>query len=272
MHLEADRKLVIEPKESTAIYSGLIYLCRLFAIALLYLAIFTSIFSLFIILGFRSLTPGLNQNKPRAREIVSAYLRLFRRTIAALGFAKTEIQGMENLQKEPPVVIIANHPGLIDALLILSYFPNIACLGKSHLGKNYIMNFLFSSLGYVYNSSNEDIIENCAKIVEQGTNLLLFPEGTRSEFNKVGVFSRSPALIALKANSPIVPVIIKYSSPLLDKSCAWHGAARQCVNINIKIYPNFTASRPPEDFENQRDASIALTAELQQFFERHFYF
>lgn len=104
-------------------------------------------------------------------------------------------------------LIIANHPSLLDAFFILGICPNLCCIAKEALWKNPYTALIVRMADYIHNGT-DDFIEQAQKRLENGENILIFPEGTRNLYDDQLDFKRGAANIALLANCDIVPVVI----------------------------------------------------------------
>ena len=56
--------------------------------------------------------------------------------------------------------------------------------------------------------------------VKKGNSIIIFPEGTRSEDGTIAPFKKGSNLIAIRSNSPMVPVTIIGSSNIIKKGSA----------------------------------------------------
>ena len=78
-------------------------------------------------------------------------------------------------------LIIANHPTLIDIVLLMALLPDTKCVVKSELFSNRLMGPVVRAAGYIRNDYEPEVlIEKCRETLEAGYNLIIFPEGTRS--------------------------------------------------------------------------------------------
>src|SRR4029453_13022798 len=59
--------------------------------------------------------------------------------LAMSGSCRFDLSALDQLRGKPPVIIAPNHPGLIDALLVISRLPNIVCIMKADLRNNIFM-------------------------------------------------------------------------------------------------------------------------------------
>lgn len=79
------------------------------------------------------------------------------------------------------------------------------------------------------------------KILNDNRNIIIFPEGTRSDGVKLGKFKKGAFRLAMKTNRPIVPIIIDGTAKLLAKGDPCFKTTSQRV-VSVKmlepIYPD----------------------------------
>ena len=183
-----------------------------------------------------------------------AYLGLFER----LGGLHLEIDALDDLRDAGPMVLAPNHPGLLDALLLLSRLPRLGCILKADLLHHPLLGAGARLAGYIGNDRRHRMIRLAVQGLAEGDPLLLFPEGTRTLTPPVGAFRLSPALIARKAGVPIQTVLIETPSPFLGK----HWPIWRCPDLPIRIRIRLGRRFPPPTDVR------TCTAELQRYFEQ----
>lgn len=105
-------------------------------------------------------------------------------------------------------IIVANHPSLLDVVMLISLIPDADCIVNSYLAGKNIVHIIVSNL-YIPNSLHyEEIMEKCVTALKSGSNLIIFPEGTRSLPSGQNKFKKGAARVALTSLCPIVPVYI----------------------------------------------------------------
>ena len=114
----------------------------------------------------------------------------------------------ERLAGSGPRLVVANHPTLIDVILLLARLSQADCIVKTAARRNPFMRRIVARAGYLANDDGDALVESCADRIAQGRSVLLFPEGTRSPRGGLHRFQRGAAHIALKSGCPIVPVVI----------------------------------------------------------------
>jgi 1-acyl-sn-glycerol-3-phosphate acyltransferase len=119
-------------------------------------------------------------------------------------------------------VVVANHRGRLDALLMLSMLPSTGVVIKSDYARIPLYSSFVKHLDFV--SINPDSLESlgaasakCRQVLAKGVNLLVFPEGTRAKTGKLLAFKPFPFRIAMEADAPVVPVIIHSDLPFMAR-------------------------------------------------------
>ena len=167
---------------------------------------------------------------PRSRYrlvsgVVSRYLVLmFQRVLPVLGvYQIDEVSGLDRAQGEVPVVFVANHRGRLDGPLVLSYLQRTGVIVKSR----YARRGTLAVLAWVFDfipidaQSLDSVAAMAAKVrrlIDQGTNLLVFPEGSRSVSGRLLPFRNAAFRLAVEEGRPVVPVIVHSSAPFMSKS------------------------------------------------------
>lgn len=132
-------------------------------------------------------------------------------------------------------IIVANHPTLLDAVFLIAEFNNVCCIVKQGLWRNPLTVIVVSLAGYIPNSS-EQLVELAQKKLKAGENILIFPEGTRSQSDGEPLqFKRGAANIAIAASSPILPVLVQCSPPTLQKGEQWYRVPESQPRFSLMI-------------------------------------
>ena len=79
--------------------------------------------------------------------------------------------------------------------------------------------------GYISNENPQELLDECSQTFKKGNNLIVFPEGTRTEPNSRLKFKRGAANIALRCRVPVTTVLIKMTPATLTKGAPWYKVA-----------------------------------------------
>ena len=131
-----------------------------------------------------------------------------------------KIEGKENIPKDGGYVFASNHRCYEDPVLIsIPTRVPFAYMAKEELfKKNFAFTALIKAFGafpVVRGSGDMSVIDESIKRLNKGYNLVIFPEGTRSKDGKVGKGKTGVALIAAKAQVPVIPVGISFKGSKL---------------------------------------------------------
>lgn len=184
----------------------------------------------------------------------------FRAYLASLSLSQRcsfDLSELDALRNEEPLIIAPNHPCLLDAVMIISRLPNIACVMKSELMNNIFLGAGARLARYVPNEPIRQMVVQSTKDFKTGSHLLLFPEGTRTVQPPINALKGSIALIAQQAKVPVQTVIIETNSPYLSKG--WSLFRKPVLPISYKVRLGKRFSPP--------DNTHRFMVELEDYFE-----
>jgi 1-acyl-sn-glycerol-3-phosphate acyltransferase len=160
--------------------------------------------------------PGETGRRIGRAAIANGY-RGYWAAIRPFGFLRLHAEALDVLRDEGGLVIVANHPSLLDAMMLVARLPRSACVMKSSLMRNPFLAAGARLARYVPNDSAHAMVRSAVADLKAGGQLVMFPEGTRTTRAPVGPFHPSFALIAKHAGAPIQTVFIDTDSPYLGK-------------------------------------------------------
>jgi 1-acyl-sn-glycerol-3-phosphate acyltransferase len=159
----------------------------------------------------------------RAQAIIRASLQLYVLVLRGLGVIRVEVQGGETLAACRGVLIVANHPTLLDVVLIMALVPRACCVVKHQLWDNPFLRPVVTATGYIRNDlAPDDFLERCRAALDGGNNLIIFPEGTRSVPGRALHFQRGFAHIATLLAADLQPITITCEPITLTKGEPWY--------------------------------------------------
>lgn len=130
-------------------------------------------------------------------------------------FWPSKVTGEENIPDEGGFILCSNHVHMRDPLFLAVRLPkrHFTFLAKAELFKNPILGFLIGNKGLgaiPINRGHSDLgaIREALKTIANGHGLGIFPQGTRSRDNTPTPMLTGTALIAIRANVPVLPVYI----------------------------------------------------------------
>ena len=207
------------------------------------------------------------ERKARLARLAIHYLfRFFVRFMRFLGVLEFRIVGVEKLNRRG-LLILANHPTLIDVVFLISLVPNANCVVKSSLLSNPFTRGPMTATNYIRNDSGPGLVEDCIKSITAGNNLIVFPEGTRTPVGGLPKLQRGAANIAVRGNFDITPVVIRCEPLTLTKGLPWWRVPIRRVQFVIDVRDDLPVA--PFLAQAGGEATLAsrrLTSHLHEYF------
>lgn len=209
--------------------------------------------------------PGLflspSQNHWLGRRAIHYVTRFFFAVLELSGLVHTDFKDLDRLYHQRGIIITANHPCLMDALFVMSRLPNVVCVMKASVVGNPFFAGAASMAGFIRSDSAKQFIRQCQQSLDQGAQLLLFPEGTRTVQKPINPFQSGFSLIAKKSQAPVQTVFIQANTHFLGK----HWPALKKPEFPLKY-----SATLGECFQfDQNQDHKAFTARLASYFKNN---
>ena len=181
-------------------------------------------------------------------------------------FYPTRIIGKKNLITTK-CIWASNHMSNLDVLVIgTKVFKRFYALSKAELFKNKLFGAYLKSIGAIKvqrGTSDITAVKNCLRVLkEKNKPLLIFPTGTRnSSPEEVQELKNGVAMFALKANAPIVPMVIVRKPKLWRRNRLVIGEP-----IDISKYQGQKATK-----EVYEEINAQITKSMEAMIEKYSY-
>lgn len=192
----------------------------------------------------------------------AAFIELGRR----IGIWDFEVSGFDRLSDRGNL-IVANHPTLIDVVLLLARMPQCDCVVKREAWRNPALAGIVRAAGYVPNDDGIAMIDACVARLRAGRNLLLFPEGSRSPETGFRRFERGAAHVAIRSRMPIVPIYIDCRPPALKKGQAWYALPNSRMRFRLYAGEPIDVGDLVDETEPIRISARRVNAAILRHFE-----
>jgi 1-acyl-sn-glycerol-3-phosphate acyltransferase len=202
----------------------------------------------------------------RTRWMIHKCFGAFVRMMELLGIMRLEVEGAEKLRNCRDVLVLANHPTLIDVVVLVSLMPRASCVVKRALFRNPFLRGVVSAADYISNSEAEALIADCSADLRSGSPLLIFPEGTRGKPGEPLRFQRGAAYIALGSGKPILPVLIYCDPPTLGKTERWYQIPSRPFHVRVQVLDEL----PFEHWQLAHEAPPLAARHLTRMLEAYF--
>lgn len=206
------------------------------------------------------------KRRKAARFTVHLLFKFFVGLMGMLGIFKFTIADKKQFANLHGKLVLANHPTLIDVVVLISLIPNADCVVKAHLFSNPFMRGVIKSTGYISNDCPDGLLTDCAASLASGNNVIVFPEGTRTTPGHALKFKRGAANIALRCRAEIVSVLIHVSPSTLTKSEMWYEVAPTQAKFDLAMTRQ-QLQLPVVDTAKLTQQARSFTREMQAFFQ-----
>jgi len=211
-------RIGVSPTHSNRPWRGLARLAG--SVAFYLLLVQLAVMSLAYNLGALLLLPFLRGPKgtAAARAGIARGYRWYFACAQATGVLVIESDALDALRDEPGgLLIAANHPTMIDAMVLVSRLPRSLCIMKAELMRNVFLGAGARLARYICNDSPRGLVRQAVQSLKEGGQLVMFPEGTRTVQQPLNAFRPGFASIADRARVPIQTVVLETDNPFLTK-------------------------------------------------------
>ena len=169
---------------------------------------------------------------------------------------KLVVSGEKIANPRNPYVIVSNHQSFADIPLISHLSWEMKWVAKRELFKLPVVGWMLRLAGDIPldrqdRRSGARMLLAASKYLAQKCSVIFFPEGTRSPDGRVGRFNDGAFALAVRAQVPILPIVVEGSSDCLPKR-SWKFGAVQTIRLRV-LSPIDTAGLSMDDVPILRD-------------------
>lgn len=199
----------------------------------------------------------------RMRALVRASYRLFVGAARVTGLFRVSISAADRARfaRTRGRVIVANHLTLIDIVILIATLPDSTSIAKAAAKRNFFYSQIVRRV-FLVNDDPARALDEAQRLLAQGVNVIVFPEGTRTPADAPArKLRRGAAQIALHANVPLLPIRIACDPPVLAKGQPWHDVADRTIVWTLRALDEISVSRAPATC-GTHTAAVALTKRI----------
>lgn len=168
--------------------------------------------------------------------------KFFKSVLYTNPFVKKKVINESGEDFSEPAVIIANHTSFLDILAVGMLHPKICFLVNDWVYNSPVFGKAVQRADfYPVSSGIENSLEPLKRKIKQGYSLMAFPEGTRSESNKIKRFHKGAFFLANEFKLDILPVLIHGNSEVNPKGSFIIKDGSITVEILPRIKPEDTS-------------------------------
>ena len=174
-----------------------------------------------------------------------------------------EVRGIENIPLEGQFIMAPNHQSAIDGNICVAGLKEETMRNTYYYAtEEHIQGYPLQLMArhnnviLMQHQNLKDSILRMAKVLRQGKNLVIFPEGRRTEDGKMQTFKKTFAILSKELNVPILPVRIEGAYEAMPRGTKRLGKHKITVTYLPVIKP--TEEQTYEQLSDQvRDAILA---------------
>ncbi len=144
--------------------------------------------------------------------------RLFRRFIKfvcrlLVGVCtRCDVRGLENYPSDGAALVVINHLGDADAVLLLAHLPDFPeAVAKIELREYLLLRWVMDGIGVIYvhrGQPDRRALAVALEALRQGRRVIIAPEGRESLTGALEDGTEGAAFLALKAGVPLIPIVL----------------------------------------------------------------
>ncbi len=184
------------------------------------------------------------KGRARCQRIVAQSFKFFMWWLStflyAVGFKTRDGQTLSGSSFDKPSVVIANHPTLLDIVLITSIIGHGTIVVHRRIYFNPLLGPLSWCCGFLWSDASAGrgakVIQEAIQQVREGATLILFPEGSRSNPDGLLPFHRGAFRIAEQAGVPLVPLLVQARPRYLGRDQGFRGCPKK-GRVSLHVMP-----------------------------------
>lgn len=177
------------------------------------------------------------------QRVIHYLFRLFLGSISLLQGMDFKWVNGQMVPSQGPFLVVANHPTLLDVVLLVSQIPQADCVVKGELFNNPFLFLVVKCAGYIPNTDGTAVVQEAVVRILKGRNVIVFPEGTRSHPNCMKPFELGFAHMAVRTDCVVLPVFLKCRPAALSKGNSLFSVPAQKAQLQAQVGIPAPASR-----------------------------
>lgn len=135
---------------------------------------------------------------------------------------RVRVEGREKVRRGATYVMVANHQSLLDILVLFRLFVHFKWVSKIEnfrvpfIGWNMTLN-RYIRLRRGDPQSIGEMMSEASRTLDDGSSIMMFPEGTRSPDGRLRAFKHGAFTLAQASGCPILPIVIEGTARALPK-------------------------------------------------------
>lgn len=168
-----------------------------------------------------------------ARALIRFGLRIYLTFLRVCCQVHIDTSGLVLTPQASSLIVIANHPSVLDAIILMAHLPNACCVLKASLLLHPLFGIPARLAGFVSNAEPRQMIQDSCATLREGATFILFPEGTRTTDFPLNPLGSACVILSKQSQVPLQTVLLEFSSPYLGKHWGW--LRPPCLPLHIRV-------------------------------------
>jgi 1-acyl-sn-glycerol-3-phosphate acyltransferase len=192
------------------------------------------------------------------------------RIMQILGVVRVRWRGVDRL-RQGPVLVVANHPSLIDTPLLTCQLPQATFIVSPDWAHNPMLSPAVAGGGYLLAEHGSKVVREAVARLRVGRSVVVYPEGSRTPVEGLRPFHRGAAHVALEAGFDLLPVVIRVEPRTLMKGQHWADAPLRAPLWTVEVGEPIHPADHLDGTESRPVAARRLTGILQDYFDKRWH-
>ncbi|MCC5635982.1 1-acyl-sn-glycerol-3-phosphate acyltransferase [Nostoc sp. CHAB 5844] len=175
-------------------------------------------------------------------------------------YFRGRIYGVENVPQSDPLVVVSNHASYFDPPIVSSCVRRpVAYMAKQELFEIPVLAQaikLYGAYPVSRGSADRNAIRAALECLKNGWAVGVFLQGTRTADGKITESKKGAALLAAKAQAPILPVSLWGTEGILVKGSSMPHAVPLTIRIGNVIAPPSSTNKEELEVVTQKCARV----------------
>lgn len=178
-------------------------------------------------------------------------------------YNRLSVSGTENIPAKGPFIVAPNHQSFLDGPLVVTGMDDkTLCNCYFYATEEHVKGKARRRFARRHNiilmqrSDLKTSILRLAEVLKEGKNVVIFPEGRRSDSGKLSKFRRTFAILSKELGVPVLPICIRGAYEALPRTCSFVKPKK----IEIEYLPIVK----PDDYSDYDEMAEAVRSKIQE--------
>jgi 1-acyl-sn-glycerol-3-phosphate acyltransferase len=205
------------------------------------------------------------------------WAKFWGKVLTRIASTKIEIEGLENIPANLPVIYTPNHQSNLDWMILLGVLPlPLRFIIKKELFRIPFFGKVLKKAGFfsLDREAKKRAYDTLSQVIDiaRQESIVIFPEGTRTWDGKIRKFKRGALLLAFKVGSPIIPIALSGGFQIMPRYTRIIRPSIIRIKIGSPIYPEKFKKDNHENYhlatEEVGNAVATMFADLESKIDR----